>query len=57
MRFFAITLAGADGAPVVEVAGVSEEVVVAVAIAGPFSPKRAYARTREFGLTALPITY
>jgi hypothetical protein len=58
MRFFAITLAGAGvRAPVVEVAGVSEKVVVAVAIAGPFSPKRAYARTREFGLTALPITY
>jgi hypothetical protein len=58
MRFFAITLAGAGiRAAVVEVAEVLEEVVVAVAIASPFSPKGAYARTREFGPTALPITY
>jgi hypothetical protein len=59
MRFFAITLAGAGvRAAVVEVAVVLEEVVVvAVAIAGPFSPKGAYARTREFGPNASPITY
>jgi hypothetical protein len=61
MRFFAITLAGAGvRAVVVEVAVVLEEVVVvvvAVAIAGPFSPKGAYARTREFGSNASPITY
>src|SRR5262249_34967459 len=53
MRFFAITLAGADiRAAGVEVAEVLEE-MVAVAIASPFSPKGAYARTREFGPPAL----
>jgi hypothetical protein len=59
MRFFAITLAGAGvRAAVVEVAEALEGVVVvAVAIAGPFSPKGAYARRCEFGPTALPITY
>jgi len=57
MRFFAVTLARAGvRAAVLEVAEALEE-VVAVAIAGPFSPKGAYARTREFGPTALPITY
>jgi hypothetical protein len=40
MRFFAITLAGAGvRAAVVEVTEVLEEVVVAVAIAGPFPQK------------------
>jgi hypothetical protein len=47
MRFFGVTLAGTGGrAAVVEVAEVLEEVVVAVAIAGPF-PKRSLRASYE----------